>query len=372
MITILYILSTLRRSGPVMQLYYLLKYIDFNKYRPVILTFSREPHNTMKKEFEALGISVQCCNLARINGIVGLPPRVRSFSKKIKPDVIHSQCFRSDWLSSYFLSSCPRVATAHNYPWEDYPPRVGKIGGAFASVLHLHFFRKLPCVVSVSKNVSDCLKQHSINAITIDNCVDNHKYCQTGKSEKGLLTAKLNLPINKRIVLSVGSLNIRKNPLTVVESFLKSQQKEDAFLVMIGDGPLKEECVSAAKSYKNVRFTGFVENVVEYLQCADVFVSASKSEGLPVGVLEALSCGLPVILSDISPHKNILSHNSLSGRLFSLADERTLVSAFNQIDKLAKPEAAIAARQVVDRHYSANRMSKEYSILYDGIVNNQN
>lgn len=55
----------------------------------------------------------------------------------------------------------------------------------------------------------------------------------------------------------------------------------------------------------SVVFHGFVDNVVPWLQASDLFVSASASEGMPLAVLEALSCGLPALLSDIPPHREI-------------------------------------------------------------------
>lgn len=45
---------------------------------------------------------------------------------------------------------------------------------------------------------------------------------------------------------------------------------------------------------------------LEYLQCADYTISASLSEGLPNSTLESLACGVPMILSDIDPHKEIM------------------------------------------------------------------
>ncbi|WJY17141.1 glycosyltransferase [Pectobacteriaceae bacterium CE90] len=56
---------------------------------------------------------------------------------------------------------------------------------------------------------------------------------------------------------------------------------------------------------KNVQFLGQRDNVFPYLVAADFFISPSYNEGLPNTVLEALSCGVHCILSDISPHEEL-------------------------------------------------------------------
>ena len=60
--------------------------------------------------------------------------------------------------------------------------------------------------------------------------------------------------------------------------------------------------------------------VKDYLQAADIFISTAVSEGLPNTVLEALSSGLPCILSDIGPHREIIEKNVGAGKLFKLRD----------------------------------------------------
>ncbi|KII75256.1 glycosyltransferase family 4 protein, partial [Vibrio renipiscarius] len=73
---------------------------------------------------------------------------------------------------------------------------------------------------------------------------------------------------------------------------------------------------SHAKS--NILFLGNVDNVVDYLSLADVFIMFSKSEGFPNAVLEALSTGLPCILSNIPSHADV---KEIMGDCITLIEE---------------------------------------------------
>jgi len=102
-IKIVYIISTLVKSGPVNVLYNLIKYIDKNRYNVTIITLSpeNEKHSRLK-EFESLGIKVQSLNLSRLQGYLFGGFKLRQIINKVKPDIIHSHCFRSNLFSPVF------------------------------------------------------------------------------------------------------------------------------------------------------------------------------------------------------------------------------------------------------------------------------
>lgn len=110
-------------------------------------------------------------------------------------------------------------------------------------------------------------------------------------------------------ILVVGRLMDLKNPASVLRAF-EAGHDSGSRLVFIGKGPLRPalaEMVKGLDLNDQVEFTGLVprEEVYRRLAAADLFVSASSVEGLPVAVLEAMACGCPVILSDIPSHREI-------------------------------------------------------------------
>lgn len=110
-------------------------------------------------------------------------------------------------------------------------------------------------------------------------------------------------------VVSVGRLVDMKNPFTLLSAFEQSRG-DGGRLVFVGDGPLRPGLEAAAAALGppgEVTFTGLVgrDDVYRHVATADLCVSTSYGEGMPVAVLEAMACGRPVLLSDIPPHREI-------------------------------------------------------------------
>jgi glycosyltransferase involved in cell wall biosynthesis len=95
---------------------------------------------------------------------------------------------------------------------------------------------------------------------------------------------------------------------------------------------------------------------------ADCFVSASRAEGLPNAVLEALACSLPVLLSDIPAHREILALSSAAGELFSIDRPESLNEAIQNFE--ITNNRRTAARALAMEHFSAEAMSRSYQELY--------
>jgi glycosyltransferase involved in cell wall biosynthesis len=121
----------------------------------------------------------------------------------------------------------------------------------------------------------------------------------------------------------------------------------------------------------NVKFTGRIDNVDEYLKASDVFVSASRSEGLPNTVMEALAVGLPVILSDIQPHNEALEYNSNAGFFFPVDDFIALSRILENLRNFSIEELGKASLSIADDHLNADRMSNEYQKKYESLIGKQ-
>lgn len=109
-------------------------------------------------------------------------------------------------------------------------------------------------------------------------------------------------------VLSVGRLETVKDPTTLLEAF--ARLGADPHLVVVGAGSLEGSVVGAAAGLgvrDRVEFTGLIPRNEVFRRCAaaDLFVSTSHGEGLPVAVIEAMATGCPVVLSDIPPHREV-------------------------------------------------------------------
>ena len=362
---VLYFVSRLRAGGPSTQLRYIIQNIH-SEWEPIVLTLSPEDGATELQKFEGSGIPVHSFGLSRYSGLIRAPARLRKFCREEKTDVVHSQGIRPDILSSLFLGKYPRIATLHNYAYEDYPAKYGGLKGYPAAALHLAVAKRIDVPVACSYGVQEKVTRHGIEADVIQNGVDADVYHPLeSMDEKRQLRRSLNLPENRTVYISVGFLIDRKDPQLVIRSFQKSRASEEGMLIMLGDGPLLEQCRQQSKKGKgDVRLPGYVDDVSSYLQAADFFLSASHSEGLPNTVMEALSSGLPVILSDIPAHREILDQSLKPGKFCEPGDLSGMIRAIDTIRDQDRTELREAARQLVESHFTARRVSEEYQSLY--------
>jgi glycosyltransferase involved in cell wall biosynthesis len=123
------------------------------------------------------------------------------------------------------------------------------------------------------------------------------------------ISSKSAIKDDRFTVLSVGRLDPVKDPMALLEAFARAADL-DAGLVFIGTGALESAAAARARSLgvqDRVLFTGLIPRDEVFLRCAsaDVLVSTSHGEGLPVAVMEAMASRCPVILSDIPPHREL-------------------------------------------------------------------
>lgn len=113
------------------------------------------------------------------------------------------------------------------------------------------------------------------------------------------------IPLDALALISVGRLDSQKDPFLLLDAFFKLlQTKQNCYLMLVGDGVLRPEMerrISQWHLKKRVILLGMrsAHEVASYLQAANIFVLTSAYEGMPMCVIEALACGLPVITAKV-------------------------------------------------------------------------
>ncbi len=345
---------------------YIIKYLNKEKFQAIVLTLSNELlKDSEKKYFEdELHIKIESLKLSRLQGIFFAKNKIKKFIERHNIDLVHSQGLRADNLMSN-INGIQKVATLRNYPYYDYPMTYGYFIGFCMAKLHLKYLRKIDKPVVVSKSISDILKNYNNYKIDfVRNGTDVERFQNLDKKS---LRKKLNFEKNEKIFISMGHLNKRKDPLTIIKAFKKSNIK-NAKLILLGHGDLYSECYKEIGDKNNILLLGRVDNVNEFLGVSDYFVSASLAEGLPNTVLEAMACGLPCILSNIPPHLEIYDINNNSSLVFNTKDTNTLSSLMKSIISDDYTIMSQASKDIILNHLNAKIMSSNYQYIYENLL----
>lgn len=127
---------------------------------------------------------------------------------------------------------------------------------------------------------------------------------------KARIRAKLGIPLQATVLLSVGEVNLNKNHEIVIRALAKLKGA-NAYYVICGSGVLLQERKKFVESLglrKQVIFTGYRNDVANFYELSDIFVFPSYREGLSAALMEAMASELPVICSDIRGNNDLVDN----------------------------------------------------------------
>lgn len=175
------------------------------------------------------------------------------------------------------------------------------------------------------------------------------------------------IPLNAKVILSVGEVNKNKNHKVGIEALAKLRDK-NTYYVICGRGPLMEAHKELAQSMgvgDRVILTGYRTDVADFYKTADVFLFPSFREGLPVAVMEAMAAGLPCIASRIRGNVDLLRS---SRYLFEPTDENMLYQLLNDAANGVQIEQECERNWETLKKYDIKNVSKEMQGIYSAAI----
>jgi glycosyltransferase involved in cell wall biosynthesis len=202
----------------------------------------------------------------------------------------------------------------------------------------------------------------------IPNGVDADRYSPGTSQIKAELNAEM-------LFLYQGRLAAEKNVEALLKAWRKSKMPEGAKLAIVGTGPLLAGLKTFYGSDPNIIWMGYIadeQRRIDILRGTDVFILPSMVEGLSLSLLEAMSCGVACLATDVGADGEVIEQgagialdaNKVTSQLC------TLLRLFIDQPELAKLIGAKARQRVLDR-YTLTKNIDQLEVLYEQTMSQQ-
>lgn len=366
-IHVCYLVSSLCNEGPVNVMYNIIRYMNFDKFEVSIITFIPEKKNSRLEEFKQFPI-----NIYQLGKDTKLKPWNLFFSlkrkvKEINPNELHAHCPRSLYLMCFLPKRYKRVYTIHIYPGLQQYMLYGKFKGSIVIALNNFFTRKCDLPIGCSESVGTQYKEEKGWDIK---CIPNGASLPVwyyDEDEKRKLRNELGLENGVKYFIFVGRFSQEKNPDILVKCF-NEIQRNDVGLIMLGQGTMWKTLEERAG--RNIIMPGFTTRVYDYLKASDYYISASDVEGLANTILESMSVGLPMLLSDIPSHREVLLNvkDESVGYIINNRNSNDIAEKISRILEMDEKTITHVLQSLYQRKYTAEVMSLAYQEEYKKLV----
>ncbi|MCK4730047.1 MAG: glycosyltransferase family 4 protein [Candidatus Aenigmarchaeota archaeon] len=280
-------------------------------------------------------------------------------------DIIHFHTFGPKAIFYKKIAKGTKIITAHS------TPRLNQSnfqGGLKFESFYKKMYNSYDHIIAVSnickKELIDLGVKTEISVIP--NCIDLNKFKYSSDKRK-IFRKKYGISKDEKVILNVAQQTPRKG----IDDFIKiaeTYNKPNIKFIWVGSMPysifskdyfrinkLKKNCKG------NIQFLGFVDDITEAYCGADLFLSPSYAEGMPIVFLEALSTGLGVLTRDIPEFKEVFRNN---------------ISYFEEMDDIEKLIQKLLPNQKNTRKindfikkYDAGKVADRHLKLYNSIIN---
>jgi len=321
----------------------------------------------------------------RLNGVpvhdLGKPPgrrkdwiaKAEECLTRIRPDVVHTHQIGAAWYLGPAAKrlGIPVLHTEHGNVFAREP-------GIRAQIKNRLLYRRTAEVVNrfccVSQEIADAMARWRTVPRSKIRIVPNGVDLGTDRElSRGKVRGDLGIPDSAWVVGTVGRLHeVKRQDLLLRAAFGLSRRAIDAWVLLVGEGPERkalEALVQELGIAERTRFVGYQSDPRPYLSAMDAFALTSRSEGFPVSLLEAWTCGLPTVCTAVGGIPNIVS-DRVDGLLVPSGDVPAIEAALQLLanDPELAQRLGRAGLSRVRQDYSLQRMAETYEGLYRDLV----
>ena len=314
---ILYVITSTDLGGAEKFLTELVK-VSAKKHTVEVVSLNKE--GCLTEQLYANGArKVLSCNMTK-SYKMGIVRELARIIDSFKPDIVHAFLYRA--IQFCRLACAKKKCKLISSPHFDMAKRNFLLRGLDRFLSPVDFL----CVAesfSTARYLTEKQKYRKDKVYFLPNGVDKTKFFPAD-AVRDAMRKKYNFSADNIVFISVARLAPVKDPMTLLKAFCKVYRgNKNVRLVWVGNGEKRQEAnafIASNNLQKSVLLVGQQDNINDFLNMADVFVLPSIEESLPLSLLEAISAGLPCIVSNVGDMKMWVSHGK-NGFVFKKKDE---------------------------------------------------
>lgn len=299
---------------------------------------------------------------------LGTVGRLRKLFEQIRPDVVHTHQIGA----LFYAGPAARragvpvvVHTEHGKHYENAPLR-RRLMARWAARSAERFF-------CVSADIAASVRARRIAPASkievVANGIDTARYAQS--SDACALREALGIPPDAPVVGTVGRLAEVKRQDVLLRAF--ARLRGACHLVLVGDGPMRPELERLAAELgigNRVHFAGYQPAPERFFHVMNVFALTSRSEGMPLAVLEAWAAGVPVVASRVGGLPELIEEG-VNGVMFEAGDDATLAVHLEQLLRDLEQARVLGAagQHTVRSRFDVSVMAQRYQQSYLHLLN---
>ncbi|NVJ86822.1 MAG: glycosyltransferase [Algoriphagus sp.] len=378
---ILHLIKSLGRGGAEKLIPETALVHDQSRFEFHCLYFYHQVENIVD-ELERAGIQVHLIPSGNL-GLFFQVQRVREFVKQYDFDIIHAHLPWAGILARFVgrKLDIPIVYTEHN-TWDRYN-KVSYWGNRLT-------FKQQDVAIAVSNEVALSMQLNSIwdpykrggrlKVKVVQNGVNTEIFKNLRDQGKGngelSVKSQLGIPVEVPVIGKVAVFRSQKRLWLWVEIAIRILKKEpNVHFLLVGDGEWRsriEKQILDSGFEKNFHLVGVQKEVLPFLNILDIYLSSSEFEGLPIAMLEAMACEVPVVATRAGGIGEVIQDGK-QGFLTGIDEWEDLEGYCLKLlrDAELQQKMAKAARSQVVNHFSMKRMVSELEAIYDQVLRNE-
>ena len=371
-IIIVHIIAALNVGGTEMMLYKLLPRMRRGRFENIVLTLKEK--GSLSKDFESQNIRVY--NVGGMGGVLRISALIRSLKilRQINPDLIQGWLAHGNLIASLASAFLPyRLSTLWNVRYTARPKGETRRSILFIiKLLSILSFLPQKIVFNSKAGADDHCRMgyRSDKSCIIPNGFDTKLF---SPSEKNRSCVRSELNISEEAIL-IGLIG-RFDPLKDHRCFLKAGEKllsnkREIYFLLAGrevdwQNRHLEQLIEKLGMSEKVFLLGERKDVPRITAAFDIATCSSLAEGFPNVIGEAMSCGIPCVVTDVGDSAWLVGD---SGMVVPPRNHEALCKAWLKLIRMGSAERRILgekARKRIENHFSIQKVVKKYEQLYE-------